>query len=568
LATTDICELPEETTIAPVEATGPSRRFKIIFTLAVAAYFLLLGYDSVTRMRIFTPDSKYYVEVARFIDRGEGIQYSTCDWRGALDFERVNVPHPMTIWTPLYPVLIAGCMKLGLPGPDAALMLSMFFAASIVLIIYLAARRAYDESFAILAAGYTTASGVLYFISLRAWSETLSIAFLGLAFLLTIIDRRGARKYWLPVAAGAAACASFYARYALLPMAGMVALMFIEGRDWRATLRNWVLFSVTFVLLAAPIFVRNYIVNGHLLGGARPPSTRGILFNLMTLYNSYAITIVSPYIFPPILQWVVVTVFLLVLLGMLAFRKPRARIASCARGAFFTGKRRMFTAWALGYLGYILIYRSLINLDPLDIRLGSPGLIPLAVPTLAFLACRFKLGPRGQRRLGAVLAGLALVMVVVMTIVMPPTNDFHKATALAKTTAWVMKETTPRDLIIGDDLTDVTFLDPRRTVILTYLTDSVPDQVTGEQFQEILKRHCGQYERVFLVMTNARLKSLYPSHKSMAEIKADFHKRLVNTRGVFFADVIENRAKNQPYIHFIKEVEDGYIFSVDCIQGS
>jgi 4-amino-4-deoxy-L-arabinose transferase-like glycosyltransferase len=533
--------------------------------LAIAFYFVLLGYDSVTRLRYFSPDSKYYVEAARYIVNGEGISYSTADWKQALAYERVDVPRPMTIWMPLYPILIATGMKLGLPGADAALLLSLFSGAMIVWLIYLLARRVHDENLAVLAAGYVAASGVMFHIGVRAWSETTGIAFLGLAFLLTVLDRReGARKYWIPIAAGAAACGAFYARYALLPMAGFVALMFIEGRDWRATLRNWVLFTATYVLLALPALVRNYLVTGIVLGATRDPSNKGLLVNIGTIYASYVTSLLPSFMIPPLVQWVLATLFILTLLVMLAFPAKRARFMACVRRGFVSGQAHVFTVWALGYIVYIVLYRTKTHFDPLDARIGSPGFIPLAVPVLAFLTCRFSLGPRVQRRLSATLISLAIVMAIGIMAFNPHIDDRQKVTSASEVKSWILNETTPRDLVIGDDLTDITFVDPERTVALLYLTDSEPDQISAEQFFEVVKRQCGQYERVFLTLSNFRLRPMYPRSKNEEEARASFHRRALRTRGVFLTDLIEGRLERYPGIHFIKEVKDGYLFRVDC----
>lgn len=558
-------DTPEQIPAEPIEPAPPSRRFKLFFTLAIALYFVLLGYDSLTRLRYFSPDSKFYVETARYIVNGQGISYSTSDWKQAITYDRVDVPRPMTIWMPLYPILIAAGMKLGLPGPDVALVLSLFAGAMIVWLVYIMARRVYDENFAILAAGYTAASGVTFHIAVRAWTETTGIGFLGLAFLLTILDRReGARKYWIPIAAGAAAGGAFYARYALLPMAGLVALMLIEGRDWRATLRNWVLFTATYVLLALPTLVRNYLVTGIVLGATRDPSNKGLLINLGTIYTSYMTSLFPNFAVPPVIQWLLGTLLLIVLVVMLAFPAKRARFIACMRTAFISGKAYVFTVWALGYIVYIVLYRTKTHFDPLDTRLGSPGFIPLAVPALAFLTCRFPLGPRGQRRLAVALVSMVILMAIGIMAFKPHIDDRKKVTNASEVKTWILNETTPRDLVIGDDLTDITFVDPERTVVLLYLTDSKSDQISADQFFEVVKRQCGQYDRVFLTLSNFRLRPIYSTFKNDEEAKADFHRRALLSRGPFLTDLIEGRLDQYPGIHFLKEVKDGYLFTVDC----
>jgi hypothetical protein len=430
------------------------------------------------------------------------------------------------------------------------LLLSALFAAILLVIVYRLARQTYGESLALLAVAYLAISGYLFRISTLAWSETTGIAFLALAFYFVVQDRSTpAGRIWFPVAAGVAACLAFWTRYAFLPMAGVVGLLLIERRDWRATLRNWVLFGAAYVLVALPLFVRNARLTDTIFGPDRPASDIGLPMNLLLVYTSASSWVFPSRILPFLVQFLLVTLAVLVLLGaFLASRRARTRIRAALRGAFLADKRYVFAAWAFGYLGYIAVYRSITHFDPLDVRLCSPGLIPLAVPVLAFLTGLYGMSDRGKRRLAVAFLGVGLVLVAGLLVTQPPITDYQKQIEASERFSWLMNETTARDLVFGDGLADITFVDPERTVVLTYVSTLKGFHVQADDFRKVVGRHCGRYDRTFLSLSKVR-----KPRRGWSE-----------NRGEFFGDLMDGRLEKYPDVKLVREFEDGYVFEVAC----
>lgn len=421
------------------------------------------------------------------------------------------------------------------------------------MVVYALARRAYNEPLAFLAVAYLAVSGFFFKIATTAWSETTGIAFLALAFYLVALDRSTrARQLWIPIAAGVAACLALYARYALLPMAGVAGLLLIERKDARATLRNWALFGGAYLMVALPLLLRNAHLSDTVLGPHRPASDVGLLSNLARLYLSTATSVLAPFQLRSVARWLLPAEWLLVTLAVLSvlvglfFRRFRARVRGGLHPSFLGGKRYVFTAWALGYLAYIVVYRSYTHFDPLDARLLAPGLVPLAVPVTAFLAGFFRLSETGLRRwtAGFLVLGLAMAGAIAFAL---PVTDYSKWVARSERMSWVYHETTARDLVIGDGLMDVTALDPARTVLLFDIT-SVPSlQLRADTLFAVVRKHCGDYDRTFLVLSK---------HRPRGGWKA--------TRGQFLADLMEGRLDAYPGVTLVREMGDGYVFRIAC----
>jgi len=203
-----------------------------ILVLAIAAYLGLFGFNSLTRLRQFSPDSMNYVDVARSIVNGRGITQSTLGYNQYHFVVEGEIPTPFVTQPPVYPLLIALTSRFAIPYPDAALLVSTIFYGLVLLATFLMMRAWYDEQAALL----TVACLLFYYPLLRvssfAWSEPVGIAFCFAAFWLLAHTRQASvRQGQLVFLAGLVMGLAFSTRYAFLPAVPTLR----ECATWRMT---------------------------------------------------------------------------------------------------------------------------------------------------------------------------------------------------------------------------------------------------------------------------------------------------------------------------------------------
>jgi hypothetical protein len=238
----------------------------------------------------------------------------------------------------------------------------------------------------------------------------------------------------------------------------------------------------------------------------------------------------------------IITVWVIVLLVLLTPRFRRRVFGGFGLRmyrTFWEGKRRIFTLWGVGYLAFLVIYRTFILIDPIGSRLAAPGVVPLVVPLVAFLADAFQVGERRLVRLGVVFAvgGLGLAGLSVAQHPLP--TRIQKSERLS----WIMQETSPRDLVVGDALMAITNAEPARNAALIYPSTYTEFHLTYEQVVELARRFDADIDRVFVTCSNPRegmeRRSIY---------------------GPFIDDLVEGRLQDYPGITAVATFEDGYAF--------
>ena len=161
-------------------------------------------------------DSVHYISAARSLARGRGYR----DFTG----------EPLTTFAPVFPMLLAGGIKLGVGVATAAKFVNAAAYTAIVLLSWLLVRRHVRSQ--IIALG--TVALIAFSLGLsriadKAMSEPvfLVVAFAGLLVFEEGLRARGRRGYWLLAGAGALYGVAFVTRYAGLAfaVAGVLTLL-------------------------------------------------------------------------------------------------------------------------------------------------------------------------------------------------------------------------------------------------------------------------------------------------------------------------------------------------------
>ena len=294
---------------------GAGPRFFRVTALLLAVLALVLRYDVHAYRNLATPEGMDTAQLARNISEGRG--YTTLFVRplslylvqkhneaGApvaltnanFDFAHVKTAHPDLANPPVYPILLAGLMKIlpfhygmDLKGafwsdngrfsryqPDflIAVFNQLLLVAAIVLTFFLA-RKLFDSGVAWLSAILMIGCELLWRFSVSGLSTMLLLViFLGLAWCLVKIEElarepqpRLNRLLALAVAAGALTGAGALTRYAfgwtIIPV--VVFLILFSGQ--KKALHALAALGA-FVLVLAPWVIRNFAVSGTPFGTA------------------------------------------------------------------------------------------------------------------------------------------------------------------------------------------------------------------------------------------------------------------------------------------------------------
>ncbi len=241
----------------------------VLCTLGV----LLSGFNSLTRIREFTPDSMSYVDVARNVVAGRGLSQSALGFGRASFTPDDPIPSPFTAHAPGFALLIALAARASLPYEDAALLLAVLFLGLSLAAAFLLARECYDEAVGWLVVGVLLNYYPLRHASAAAWSETTAICMALCALWLLA-------RYWRRPAAALTAFLvglfsglAFSIRYPMCELA-VVTGIGIASRTSGRRVRDVAAFAAGVLCTAAPVVARNLVltrtVSGRRVESASP----------------------------------------------------------------------------------------------------------------------------------------------------------------------------------------------------------------------------------------------------------------------------------------------------------
>ncbi len=539
-----------------VEAKALSRAVGRVVAAGLAVYVALLGFNSLTRIRSFSPDSMSYTGMAENLVKGHGLSHCLHGVRVLSTREDARSPQPVSKWPPLFPLLAGAVHATGVPAPDAVLVVAVLFAGVTLLGIYLLGRELFGAPVGLLAVTALLVYEPFHLVSSTAWSETTGIAFVVFGLYALVLRRDGGgrwRRYGLPLAAGLLGGLAFAARYASAPFFLVGVLALVERKGLKKNLEMLALFAAGFLLIAAPVLLRNFDITGSPLGYARAQSTQGLLVNLSDFYVVLAWRSFPKLYLWPLLQALLFWASAIVLAVQLARPKARRAILAALKRTVFGGKRYVPALWCAGYLSFLIVYRSITHFDRINSRLASPGTVVLVLLLVAFLV---HLAAPRARTLAMVALGLLALGLTREAVVAKGEATSHVAqrSALSERLKWVGENTTARDLVVGYDLGAIPFYFGQRPVIIRYDIHFPEGHIGYESLVAYAERYCGDYDRIFLV-TEAK------GHQKSEEqwrIKA----------GGFITDLVFGRVDGYPGLERLDVLEHGSVFRIRCGAGS
>jgi hypothetical protein len=507
----------------------------------------LFVFNSLTRARHFSPDGMNYVDVADNIAAGRGVTQSVLGYNQPYFPVNEDLPTPFTVHAPLYPLAIAAVTRLGLSGPDGALVVSALAFALLLAVAYRLASLCYGRAAALLAVAMLLVYGPLVGTARSALAEAPGLLFLLLGlFLLTRECRRPFFRWPVALATGLCFGLAFAARYALAPSlpVGLLALGVYwhrRGEGWRKAVSDAGLLAVGFAAPAAPILARNLILTRTLMGEGTLPITLSPSAAMTTAFHSLA-GHYSGTRLPSIAQELLLGGLLLALALGFVWRR---RLISAAKASFVTNGAYALTLWALGYLAFVVYARTrtYFNLDPRTV-------LPAGV-ALVMLLAGFAAAGAGRRAPNLVYVALVLVGVGLFREARlaagPPAPTVEQVIAGSDRLRWVAGETTDRDLLAGVNTTlDLPFY-LGRTGVLFFHCLPAGEPAEYDTLRTWVGRHRARYDRVFFLLPVADLPA--------AELRRTF--------GPFVADLVAGNTSPYPGIRLHRRLADALVFQVE-----
>ena len=388
----------------------PRLRTRWVGLATATAAALVLAVSRITHAAV-GPDAIAYIAVATSLKAGNGIGFF--------------LENPLVTWPPLWPALLAlGMAITGWRGDVVALLINSVVLAGCVPLGIAVARRvlASPTVLGVLAASLAV-SPLLIGLTVIVQTEVV-FALLVLGMILAIM--RGAEtrlSRWL-VLAGVFTAVAFYIRYQALyvvPVLAfwLVASSWLRSRSVPAALRAGLWYSVPAVIPSAVWIARNLSVSDTAMG-PRFPSDLGPVSNaagaLRTVFK-FVTSIPEAPLLPSAL--LTATVGVIAIIWLVRVTRPETggpRYRDRAIEAF-CGWAGLLAVFIAGFTALMIVSRSLIGFDDLDIRLLSPCLVPTSILFLRYVEIVL-LQDRGARsRLaGRVLLGVWLAPQVLLTL--------------------------------------------------------------------------------------------------------------------------------------------------------
>lgn len=533
---------------------------RCLFWVGVALFTGLLGYNSLNLEGKFSPDSMFYMDGAQNLLAGRGLSSSMAQLDRLLSTGQ-HLPRPMTVWAPVYPLLVAAGAGLGWSVPAAALAVPILFFLLTLVAAYFLLAALYDKGTALLCAGFLLHFEPLRHVSTHAWSETVGLApLLAALFLLVHLkDQKGMEggkgaeggNAWRLFAAGSLAGLAVGARYALMPLFVVGLLLAVDRTSRRASLVRAGSFALGFALFMVPVLGRNLYHTGRLGGPRWGDAERGVAEGVSQTYHAFAETAWAPGFLPG----VILTLLFAATVLMCCLHAVGRKLPRTLREAITGKSQSVLLLWTLAYAGFLVFSQTRARIDPIDARLILPAALTLYLLMVALLA-------RLSRIPQAVLGGIAFVLLAaaiqaeastartLMGVSITPVWDFKAKLERSETLEWLSRNVSPGDLIVAEDGLDLpVYLGPIDTAFFSKAL-SPGFRLTYEDVMAFHEREngCSEPRRAYLV--------LKPKPQDREGIAEKF--------GTLVADLVEGRTSAYPGLALNRRFEDGLIFDITC----
>jgi Dolichyl-phosphate-mannose-protein mannosyltransferase len=516
---------------------------RVSMAAAAALCVVMIGFNSYTRIREFSPDSMSYVDVARNFAAGRGLSQSALGFGRAEFTPDDPIPSPWTGHAPGFSVLLAAAATAsGLSFESAILLLPVVFLGLLLLVAFLLARESYGEAIAWLTVAALLNYYPLRHVSAVAWSETTTMFFAFGALWLIARDYRRGGGAMSAATIGISAGLAFAVRYPMGVVIAVAGLALVTRRSG-AIARDLGWFGAGLLCTAGPVLMRNLLLTGTLAGAASNPYRTPILTNLantMWALSEYY----QPYYLetpPRRLELAILAVAIAVVLAALAVQRRPGVLAEVFLRAHGP---RWFTLWTVAYLAFLIVARSLTWFDPIDHRLIVPAGVGIVMLLVALGARTLRAGDTALLAAAAALLVAALGREAWFAHARSPVPRGIPETPRLQ---WVAANTTERDLIVGDYTMDLPFFFGRRRAI-TFEHYPYTKHLTYEGLEAYLRRHCHEYDHAYLIV-----RKWFRGNRSQWD--AAF--------GPLVADLVLGSGDRYPDYRPLAKLSDSYVFTID-----
>ena len=478
--------------------------------------------------------------MASNIAAGKGVTQSAINFNQSLDFDAdPQIPYPYIAQPAVYPILLSIGIKLGFTPLASARIISILsilgILAGMVALSYLTNNARHAYLFLILTTLFLPFRSIIAYV----WTEPLALAFLlfSISIYLLYVKRLDGRLLLLSgFLAGLAAGTRF-----VLALLFVVYLLdqFLHRSSWKKLISNSFLLLSTGSITIIPVLVYTYLVTGRMLP-EQLPTDKSFWTNVSDVFSS---------MFTEVFYYhgtlFTIGLVILLLIGFVLFYKWKKMTESLS-----LSDRRIFQilfTWSISYLVVVIIQRSITFFSPLNSRI-------LIMVTIFFLfAIGYLLIKQYQNHM-VILNALYLMMVIfgcykeVVTLVnLPGMNPILELSESSRI-KWLRKNTTPEDLILGDNTVDVALLRGNDSVSFSAVPYTYNLQY--EPLSRYLSRHCAEYPKVYMVIQNL-------IHKNY-ELDLKY--------GSFIADLLNKDYSHYKEFNLIDSPPELIIYQISCMK--
>jgi Dolichyl-phosphate-mannose-protein mannosyltransferase len=403
------------------------------------------------------------------------------------------IPTPLTHQPPLYPLMIAAVSQTGLSITDSALLISVVSYAFALLAGYRVILLLFGETEALGALLLLAAYAPLRNFSDSAFSDPPGIAMLFSTFwLLARYAKEPEKRARQAFLAGCIAGVGVATRYALAPLVAIGALfVFIRASD---RIRDSVLFMVGPGVLGILLVWRNLnILHGSVMPHylhSRLSYLKNASDALSTLLGDYADWISQP---------VRIALLAVAVLVALAIAQRRQQWVSTLAGVCWLGAGPMLlVTFGLVYTVFLIIQHTHAYIDPIGPRYMLPATVTFLLLFAVFAVRATGVNLNRLAVAGSVIAMLLIAYEVDITLV-TPVYSADRLVAASERLAWVEKNTTNDDLIIGQDAVAFPFYFGR-TVAVSYSPFPFTEVLPYDKTLQLCRRFKPLYARILLVI--------------------------------------------------------------------
>jgi 4-amino-4-deoxy-L-arabinose transferase-like glycosyltransferase len=468
-----------------------------LILVGIALYLTIFLFNSLSRTRLFSPDSMNYVDVARNIATGKGVVQSTLGFNQPLICDGSSkIPTPFTAQAPLYPFLIVILSRF-VSYADAALILPVVGYGIILFVAFFLTRDLYGERSALLALAGLLVYAPLSYVSRYAWTESVGTAFLFLALFLLVKSCEVIRLKSIIISsllAGLATGLAFSTRYALFPLFFLGALFYvIECHDKKLRFGLLLLYTIGAILPVILVVTHNYFSSGGLLPPALP-SDQNLKVNLgaafLSTFGNYSWKGTWQLRAALALALAVFCVATLIIR-----RKSRELLV-----VFVRDRRYLLTSWFLGYSAFMVCSRTVRWFD-IDGRTMVHAGVVMILLGAALVAKVYESQFPSKYAYYAVLT-LAVLLVCAREIRLAtnlPVVTTDMNIAQSERLTWIAQHTTDNDLVIGENAQDIPFYFAREAAV-SFAAYPYSLHLTYEALEEFVRPNCDKYQHIYLIL--------------------------------------------------------------------